>query len=89
MVGEGGSCEKDLRLVGREFQRRGEELRKEQSDKLNSNVRCGKKRQRWSDEPSVTSGFHIDEITQIVWFRFMEEIIIDMIFVLYTLQRRS
>ena len=31
MVVEGGSCEKDLKLVGREVQSRGEELRKERS----------------------------------------------------------
>ena len=34
VVGEGGSFEKDLRLIGREFPRRGEELRKERSENL-------------------------------------------------------
>ena len=36
--GEDGSFERDLRLIGREFQRRGEELRKERSEKLNLEV---------------------------------------------------
>ena len=32
LLGEGGSCETDLRLIGRYFQIRGEELRKERSE---------------------------------------------------------
>ena len=50
VVGEGGSCEKDLRLVGREFQRRGEELQKKRSENLSLKVRGGREKQRWSDE---------------------------------------
>ena len=46
MVGEDWSCEKDLKLVGREFHRQGEELCKEQSEDLSFEVRGGKERQR-------------------------------------------
>ena len=46
MVGEGWSFEKDMRLIGREFQRRGAELRKERLENLSLDIRGGKKRQR-------------------------------------------
>ena len=39
MVVEGGSCEKDLRLVGRKYRGRREELRKERSENLSLEVR--------------------------------------------------
>ena len=42
MAVEGGSCEKDLRLVGREFHRRGTELRKNRPKSLSFEVRDGK-----------------------------------------------
>ena len=45
MVVEGDSCEKDLRLIGREFHRRGKELRKERSDNVTLKVSGGRKRQ--------------------------------------------
>ena len=50
MVREGWNCEKDLRLVGREFQRRGEELRKERSENVSLEVRSRRESQRWSGE---------------------------------------
>ena len=59
MVGE-GSCEKDLRLVGREFQRRGEELRKERSENLSLEV--------WAEVSdrgaTFTCEFDVNEITR-------------------------
>ena len=45
VVGWGGSCEKDLRLIGIELRRRGEELWKERSEHLSLKVRRGRKRQ--------------------------------------------
>ena len=48
-VGEDGVgifLEKDLRLVGREFQRHGEAFRKERSESLSLNVSGGRERQR-------------------------------------------
>ena len=44
-VGEDG-VGKDLRLVGREFQRRGEAFRKERSENLSLNVGGGRERPR-------------------------------------------
>ena len=51
VVGEGRSCcKKDLRLIVREFQRQGKELRKEQSENLSVGVRSGWERQMYSEE---------------------------------------
>ena len=50
MVVEGGSCEKDLRLVGREFHRHGDELQKERSENLSLKVRSERERQKWLEE---------------------------------------
>ena len=47
MIDVGWISKKDLRLRGREFQRREEELRKEQSENLILEMRSGSKRQRW------------------------------------------
>ena len=44
LVGEGGSFEKDLRLIGREFEGRRDELRKERSENLSLEVRGGRER---------------------------------------------
>ena len=44
---EGWSCEKDLRSVGRGFQRRVEELREERSENLSLQGRGGIERQKW------------------------------------------
>ena len=43
--GVGICSEKDLRLVGREFQRRGEAFRKELSENLSLDVSGGRERQ--------------------------------------------
>ena len=56
VTGEGGSCEKDLRLIDREFQRRGEELQKERSENLSLEVRGGRERQRWLEEQILPVG---------------------------------
>ena len=53
VVGEGGSCEKDLRLVGREFHRRGEEFLKGRSDNVSLEMRV--RRERWWSEKRVLS----------------------------------
>ena len=45
MVVEVGSCDKDLKLIGREFQRLGEKLQKERSENLSLQVRGGRERQ--------------------------------------------
>ena len=45
VVDEGGNFQKDLRLIGREFQRREKKLRKEPSENLSLVVRGGRKRQ--------------------------------------------
>ena len=45
-VGIGICCEKDLRLVGKEFQRRREAFRKERSENLSLVVSGGRDRQR-------------------------------------------
>ena len=50
MVREGLICEKNLRLLGREFHRRGEELWKEQLENLYLELSGKRERQRWSDE---------------------------------------
>ena len=50
MVVTGDCCQKDPRLVGREFHRRKVELVKERSQNLRFEVRDGKERQRWLDE---------------------------------------
>ena len=75
MVVEGGSYEKDLKLVGREVQSRGEELRKERSD----NFKFGGDGWYGATEvvrgASFTSGFDINEITQLGWFGFMKGIV--------------
>lgn len=42
MVGEGGSCMKDMRLIGREIYSRREKLQKEISDNLSLLVSGGK-----------------------------------------------
>ena len=63
MLAEGGSCEKDLRLVGQEFHRRGVELRKERSEKLVDEEQ--KEKAEVVRGACFTSGFDIDEITQI------------------------
>ena len=42
MVGEGGICEKDLKLVRREIDRRGEQLQKKPSDNLRLDVSGGR-----------------------------------------------
>ena len=72
MVVEGGSFVKDLILIGREFQKRGEELRKERREfKLGG--------ERWKEETEMvggtrfTSRFDTDKISQIGLLRFMEE----------------
>ena len=76
MVVEGGSCERDLRIVGREYQRRGEKLRKERWENLSFEVKGRtKEKTEVAREASFLSGLHIDEITQIWWFRFMQEIV--------------
>ena len=46
VIGECGSCEKDLRLIDREFQRRGEILWRERSENLTLEVRNERERQR-------------------------------------------
>ena len=46
MVRDGWSCEKDLKLVEREFQRRGEDLRKERSENLSLEMRVVRERPR-------------------------------------------
>ena len=59
MVGEGGSREKDLRLVGQEFHRWGEEFRTERSDNLSLNVRGGRERDtdcKWSEKRVLSVG---------------------------------
>ena len=64
MVLEDGSCEKDRRLVGREFHRRGEELRKKRSENLSLDVRGGRERETEVVRgASFTSRCHVDEIT--------------------------
>ena len=47
MIVEGGCFENDLISVGREFQRRGDELWNERSGNLSLKVRGGRERQRW------------------------------------------
>ena len=78
-VGEDGVgifWEKDLRLVGREFQRRGEAFRKERSENLSLDVSGGRERQTevigWS---SYASGFDIDKLAKVTGLRFMKEIV--------------
>ena len=56
MITEGGSCMKDLRLVGREFHERRDELRKEQSENLSLEVMDGRKRQWWFEERVLPVG---------------------------------
>ena len=53
---EGGSVEKDLILIGKEFQRQGKELWKERSEHLSLDVRDARERQRWSEEPVLPVG---------------------------------
>ena len=60
VLGKGVSCEKDIRLVGRKFERRGKELRKRQSGILSGD--------EWKKQgtemilgSSFTSGFDVDE----------------------------
>ena len=72
MVGEDWSCEQDVRLVSGDFHIRLGEVRKERSDNLSLEVRFGRERQVVRGA-SFTCGFDIDQITQIVWFRFMKE----------------
>ena len=58
-VGEDGvgiCWEKDLRLVGREFQRCGEAFRIERSENLSLDVSGGRERQRWSDDRVLPVG---------------------------------
>ena len=50
MVIKGGRCDQDLRLVGREFQRRREELREERSANLNLDVKGGDRGQMWLEK---------------------------------------
>ena len=66
VVGEGGSCEKDLRLIGKLFQRPGEELRKERSENLSLDVRVGRERQMWSEEPVLTVGLMLMRLRRYV-----------------------
>ena len=50
MVVVGDRFEKNVRLVDREFQRRGKELQKKRSENLNLEVRGLWERQRWLEE---------------------------------------
>ena len=61
MIGRSGSCEKDLRLLGIEFRRQGEDLQKKLSKNLSLKVRGGKERQMIRGA-SFNSRFDIDEI---------------------------
>ena len=56
VVGERGSFEKDLRLIGSGFQRRGKELQNERSENLSLDVRGGRERRRWSEERVLPVG---------------------------------
>ena len=56
MAGEGGNCEKDLRLAHRELQRRVDESRKERSPNISLEERDGRERQRWSEERVLSEG---------------------------------
>ena len=56
MVDEGVSCLKHLRLVGREFCIRREELRNELSGNLSLEIWGGRERHRWSEERVLSVG---------------------------------
>ena len=45
MIGEDGSCEKDLRLFGKEFHKRVKVLWKERSENVSLEVRDGRERE--------------------------------------------
>ena len=70
---EGGSCEKYLRLVGRKFQER------EITERTIREFNLGS--EGWKGETEVVrgasfpNGFDVDEITQICWVKFMEEVV--------------
>ena len=64
VVDEGGSCEKDLTLLGREFQRRQKELWKERSMNLSLDV-SGENKTDVVRGASYTNWFDIDKITEI------------------------
>ena len=50
-------------------------MRKERLENLSLDVRCGSKRQRYSDKRVFVRWFDIYVFTKILWFRRMNEII--------------
>ena len=75
MGDEGWSSEKDLRLVDRECQRRGEGIAERAIRKFQLD---GEKRMGETEVvrgASFANGFDFNEITQVGWFEFMQEIV--------------
>ena len=67
---------KDLRFIGIEFHKRGEELRNNRSANLSLLETVGRKRHRRSEERSSSAGrFDIYEPVKILWFGYMEKVV--------------
>ena len=79
IVDESVSCEINLSLVDTDSHIRLENFRIERSESLSLEVKGWKRETEVIRGPSFASGYDVDEIKQVGWFRFMEEIVMDII----------